>query len=199
MWHTASQQSKCTVRFFYFINGPAETVQATKLQLFIQYANKLSPESKSIAEVTLGPAEESQQRWNMAIVKVSSPSDFQFVFRGILGDSETRLAIDDITYDSACFASTASRLTTTTGRPTTSKTTNSNTDTSGSTVKPPIKNNKPEKGSDSIKIAIGVTVPILVVLALAIAFYAYRRHLASKRNSDNVVLSMKEIQSRYTH
>src|SRR5699024_1841295 len=69
MWYTASKESSCKVRFFYFINGPPETVRKTKLQLYVRYATKAVLETSPIAEVSLGSAEELQQRWNMAVVK----------------------------------------------------------------------------------------------------------------------------------
>src|SRR5699024_8247298 len=112
---TSQNQQSCRMRFFYFINGEPVSISATHLDIYIRYANKLTPESQPIKRISLNIQGDMQQRWNKAVTSFQSTQPFQFVYRGVLGTNASLIAVDDISFEySGCATSQTQHLTTTT-------------------------------------------------------------------------------------
>ena len=143
---TSQAGKHCQMRFFYFINGEPISIAATHLDIYIRYASKLEIQSKPILRLRLNIQGDLQQRWNKAVSSFQSTAPFQFVFRGVLGTSASRIAVDDLSFDpSGCVSSQAKPMTTTV-KP--SVTTNSMTQGPTTTAtSAPIVDRKPSKSS----------------------------------------------------
>lgn len=110
---TSQNGQNCRMRLFYFINGEPLNISKSHLDIYIQYANKLQPESQPVSSLSINIQSDLQQRWLKAVVPVQSAQPFQFVFRGYLGTNLSRIAVDDISYDLNCATSSVQPLTTT--------------------------------------------------------------------------------------
>lgn len=184
--------SKCQLRFFYFINDEPFKIQFTQLSVSVWFANKLTPEAPEIGKYSLDINDEAQQKWNKALIGYTSNEPFRFVFTGFLGSNAARIALDDISYDDNCVPSTVQPLTPTT----TTKTPSTVTPNSDiSTTHIPLKHLKP-KSSGKGGIIAAVLVPVFLVFGIVLGFFAYRRYKASKGTEENLTLSMMDIMRR---
>ena len=145
---TSRPGQQCRLRFFYFIHGEPVKVMFTDLRLYVWYASKLAPEKTPLTKISIGIREDMQQRWNKAVVPLSSTEPFRVVFRGFIGTTASRIAIDDITFDSNCVASSVLPMTTTTTAPSSpsAQTNNPNRNTTPS----PQVNRRPNHGSKGL-------------------------------------------------
>src|SRR5699024_11073414 len=109
-----------------FIDGEPVKIMFTDLQVYVWLSSKLKPEPVALQKLSIGIREDMQQRWNKAVIGYTSTEPFRFVFRGFIGTSAARIAVDDLSFDSNCVASSVQPLTTTTTAPSTTRPASSN-------------------------------------------------------------------------
>ena len=150
---TTQTQNACRMRFFYFIHGESATINQVQLKIFIRKANKIIKDENPLKTISISPQTNGEQRWNKIVIEYQSTEPFQFVFHGKLVQNISRVAIDDITYDSNCYPSNTKPLTTTTAKlKTTTTTTKTTTIHKVTTTGKPIVDNHPDKNLSPSKL-----------------------------------------------
>jgi len=98
--------TNCRMRFFYYFNvNSSLSVSGTKLEVFIRYADKSERESAPIRSISLSStSDDVTQRWIKSTADFVSIRPFQFVFRAYLSTTQSRIALDDITFDPNCVS-----------------------------------------------------------------------------------------------
>lgn len=189
---TSSANAGCRCRFFYYTDGELVNVTKLGLDVYVRYADKTENEKTPIYSA-VGNA---QQRWIKVVVKhKSSNRPFQFVFYGHQADMSSRLAIDDISFDTkTCFAS---KVLPPTGKPThPTQATPSTTSPSviNTSTQPPVDRKSQPRHKNNLP---AIIIPIVLVVTVIGAYFGYQRYRKYRKRDDNIVLSMSSLQHNY--
>lgn len=180
----------CTVRFFYYTNGPE--VNITRLHFYVHPKPLNGPMLTTPLFQATG---DTEQRWKKGVARYTSTSPFQFAFRGVQSAWAPSLAIDDISFDLkkcilidnvASSSSTTPRTTSaSSGRvPTTPTTPGGPTSTSSPETRPSGHHKKPP-------VALAIVLPLLLVLGSVGGFFAWRRYQRRSALNANERLTLR--------
>ena len=205
----SKDNSLCKIRFFYFMNDRSEGFGKAKIILQTRFASKTTPED-TILE-TIIATKELQQRWVKKVIALPNTSPFHVLFTGVFATINTRIAIDDITFDSSCsFSDVLPKQVTTVGPSSDEPTTQTMLPSSENpatkptqpeeitTTEKPHLDNKQNSPGHGVLIAVGTTIPILVVLTALGVFLWYKKQSGNSRSEDRINFSLNRLSKKYT-
>lgn len=185
----------CTVRFFFYTNGPEANISSLNF-----YVHPKPINSQMLSTPLFQATGNSEQRWKKGTAQFTSVTPFQFAFRGVQSALGPILAIDDISFDmSKCVmvdnvatssASTSSATSTSSDRILSTLSPNHETTSTSSY------NNKLPSHHKEPWLAVAIVVPIIIVLGSIAGFFAWHRyqHQKALMSDDHLTLRMSAVQ-----